>query len=100
MAMRLYSRADFEDELIKHGLSKTDFKTAEFTLWMNDKGATFFLPTLGDSIPDYVLDRILEKLGKLYQFSEPNIQKSYTVHEEAAKPESAEILPIRKPDDK
>lgn len=97
--MRLYSKADFEAELGKHGLFETEFKTAEFTLWANDKGATFFLPNTAGNVPDYVLDRILDKLGKLYKFSEPNIQKAYTVHEEAGMHESAEILPLKKKED-
>lgn len=99
MAMRLFKGSEFEAELKRHGLTPTEFKTEHLRLWKNDQGAMFFLP-MGDGIPDYVLDRVLEKLNKLYQFPATNIQKVYTVEDDCKDDDkdAAEILPLKKPD--
>src|SRR6185295_4234430 len=69
MSMRLYSKADFEAELRKYGLSPTEHTTEVLTLWISDKGMMIFIPHNQDIYPDYMLDTILAMMNRLYDTS-------------------------------
>lgn len=58
MAMRLYSKADFEQALRDMGLSPTPSKTERSVIWVNDDGDVYSVPYGRDYYPDYILDEI------------------------------------------
>jgi hypothetical protein len=79
MSMRLYSKADFEAELRKYGLSPTEHKTDILTLWVSDKGMSIFVPHDQDMYPDYMLDTILAMMNRLYDPSVSGVTRCFTV---------------------
>ena len=69
MAMRLYTRDEFEEELKKHGLQKTEFVTDTGCIWKTSDDKFIAVPNVYDDyekIPDCVLDELLKCLGQLY----------------------------------
>ena len=79
MSMRLYSKADFEAELRKYGLSPTELRTDILTLWVSDKGMSIFIPHDQDMYPDYMLDTILAMMNRLYDTSISGVTRCFTV---------------------
>ena len=61
MAMRLYTKKEFEGELGKLGLSKTDYSTDTTYAWRTKDGKHIPVPLLprGQRYPDYILDKII-----------------------------------------
>jgi len=65
MAMRLFSREEWRDELTKKWkLTPTGQTTATTEIWLTAKGRPISVPLLegDDTIPDSVLNLILEQL--------------------------------------
>lgn len=81
MAMRLFSKQDFHDELRKYGLEPTGFKTETQELWALKEDPTKIVFVVADQekVPDYVLDTILKKLHKLYHPEGDNLQNNYII---------------------
>lgn len=68
MAMRLYTRAELEDELqAKWKLTPTEHSTSTTRAWKTPKGMHVLVPVLADDVryPDYILNKILEQLEAL-----------------------------------
>lgn len=68
MAMRLYTKDEFEAELKeKWELVPTDQKFKTYRIWETKKGHFLTVPILpaGESYPDYFLDTVLEQLSAL-----------------------------------
>ena len=62
MAMRLYSAAELEDELLKRGCTKTNLDLGFGRLWKHPDGRSFFVPPPeepGGSYPDWMLDELI-----------------------------------------
>jgi tyrosyl-tRNA synthetase len=92
MAMRLYTKADFYEELRMRGFQETAKKTRTHTIWLDPKGEPISVPSHTDRVPDHILDRLLETAEKLYH-QECLEQKKYRIeHQESA----AEIIDIKK----
>jgi hypothetical protein len=66
MAARIFARADFESELAKAGLTKTQFHSSLTIVWKAPNGETITVPVL-DSYEEWVLDDVLRKLNLLYR---------------------------------
>ena len=65
MAMRRYTKAEFEAELTqKWKLQPTGEGTATTRAWKTPRGRHILVPVLphGEAYPDYLLDRIVEIL--------------------------------------
>lgn len=67
MAMRLFSKVEFERELERAGLQRTDITTATSRLWRAPNGRHITVPEHADHYPDSILEEILRQLGLLYQ---------------------------------
>ena len=65
--MRILSRAEFEEQLRQAGLTPTDERSEIGRMWQADNGETVLVPDLPDGIPDFVLDRVLEEVNRLYR---------------------------------
>lgn len=68
MALRLFSKEEFEQELKESwNLSPTNEGGDTFTLWHTSKGHYITVPKLPESerYPDYVLDGIIKQLETL-----------------------------------
>jgi len=74
MAMRLFTREEFFNELERYGLKPTKNQTGRSQIWIDDKGEPYTIPYNEESYPDYILDEILQRMGKLY-CADPVIQK-------------------------
>lgn len=66
MAMRLFSPDDFELELVKAGLKKTDTTSNTTRVWMAPNGETITVPVL-PAYWEWMLDALLIKLNLLYR---------------------------------
>ena len=66
MAMRLFSKADFEKELVRAELVRTDITTATSRLWKAPNGAHITVPDHAAQYPDSILEDVLRQLGLLY----------------------------------
>lgn len=93
MAMRLYSREEFYEELRKKSFQETAKKTKTHTVWLDPKGEPISVPHYSDKIPDHILDRLLETAEKLYQ-QECLEQKRYKVEHCAAKDDDDKVVPL------
>ncbi len=65
MAMRLYSKDEFEEDLrVKWNLAPTDHKTNTARLWKTSDGKYVVVPELpnGERYPDYLLHEVIEQL--------------------------------------
>ena len=74
MAMRLYTRTEFEKELrTKWKLEPTEHQAAMFTIWKTPKGKHVMVPTLpkGTRYPDFYVDEIVEQLKRLDEYPAP-----------------------------
>ena len=67
MAMRLFSREDFQKELRRAGLEPTDFVTQTGRLWETKDGQFISVPEHTDIYPDSVLEDLLRQVGRLYR---------------------------------
>jgi len=67
MAMRLFTREEFEDHLSSQlNLTKTDLHTATADIWQTQSGVSILVPNLdSQGIPDYLLDEIYQQIGKI-----------------------------------
>lgn len=68
MAMRMYTRAELEQELQqKWKLTPTEHTTSVTRAWKTPKGMHVLVPILNDDqrYPDYILNKILEQLEAL-----------------------------------
>jgi hypothetical protein len=66
MAMRLLTKQEFEQELERAGLVKTDLVTATSRLWRAPNGRHMTIPDLCQ-YPDSILEDVLRQLGLLYR---------------------------------
>lgn len=67
MASRVaFPRDEFERELEKAGLEKTDFASKLTQVWKAPNGETITVP-IRDEYPEWMLDDLLEKLNLLYR---------------------------------
>lgn len=65
MAMRLYTREEFEAELReKWGLKPTDHATKTTRAWITPNGDHLLVPVFpdGDRYPDHLLDKIVQQI--------------------------------------
>ncbi len=63
MAMRIYSRQEFDEELEKRGCSKTAYMTQDrlSVAWEREDGNHFLVPVFEyGRYPDFILDQISE----------------------------------------
>jgi hypothetical protein len=67
MPARLYTREEFEFELEKAGLVRTDRRTRTGRLWRTPNGRHISVPTHADCYSDILLDDILRRVGRLYR---------------------------------
>jgi hypothetical protein len=67
MAMRIFEQTEFERELERAGLVKTDQATAMSRLWRAPNGRHIFAPEHADEYPDSILDDVLRQVGLLYR---------------------------------
>lgn len=67
MAMRILLKPDFEKELERAGLERTNITTATSRLWKAPNGVHITVPDHADEYPDSVLEDILRQLGLLYR---------------------------------
>lgn len=68
MAMRLYTRDEFEEELVqKWNLTPTEERTETTRFWMTPNGKHISVPILpgGTRYPDYYIDEIERRLSAL-----------------------------------
>ncbi|MFC1659676.1 hypothetical protein ACFL0U_03865 [Pseudomonadota bacterium] len=64
--MRIYTKEGLEKELVKAGFKKTRTSTEKHDLWKYANGKVVSIPNDLDIYPDYILDKILISIGKLY----------------------------------
>ena len=65
MAMRLYSKQEFEAELReKYRLKPTHHHTATTRAWVTEEGDHLLVPSFTDDdrIPDHVIDRVVNEI--------------------------------------
>ena len=68
MAMRLYSREEFEADIAERwGLSPTENSTASVRFWMTRGGCHISIPVL-DHYPDYWLDEVKAQIEAVETF--------------------------------
>lgn len=67
MAMRIFAQIEFERELERAGLVRTNEVTATSRLWRAPNGRHITIPEHADRYPDSVLEDVLRQLGLLYQ---------------------------------
>jgi hypothetical protein len=67
MAMRIFKKIEFEKELERAGLVKTDQATATSRLWRAQNGQHIFAPEHADEYPDSILEDVLRQVGLLYR---------------------------------
>ena len=67
MAMELMKVDRFYDQLRKAGLSPTEHNHKHGEVWQLNDGRCITVPHVNEPVPDWVLDKILGKLGLLYQ---------------------------------
>jgi len=68
MAMRLYTKAEFEAELKeKWGLTPTEQVFATFRIWRHECGGHLTVPELprGERYPDHFLDGVIEQIERI-----------------------------------
>ena len=65
MAMRFFTLEEFEDELDRAGLERTDIITRNSRLWKKD-GYFVSAPRHPGHYPDSVLEGVLRQAGRLY----------------------------------
>lgn len=68
MAMRLYTKDDFESHLNeKLGLTKTEYKTDTTEIWVTASGCHVTVPVLeeDDVYPDYLLNEIYKQVDAI-----------------------------------
>lgn len=94
MAMRYLSPEDFYAELKRNGLTPTDSKTATQQIWQARDGQLIPVPIVTASVPDYVVDTLLQKVSQLYQCANPHMTKSYEVSEDA---QVIDLQAVKKP---
>ncbi len=90
MSMRIFTRAEFCEELRKRGFQETAEKTKWHTIWLDPKGEAISVPA-HPQIPDYILDRFLEVADRLYS-QEVLQHKKYLVDEK-----SDNVIEIKNP---
>lgn len=68
MAMQRFTPEEFEKKLREYGLEKTTKTIKKLYLWRDkESDKVVLVPHIGSNrIPDSVLDRVLEEVGKLY----------------------------------
>ncbi|MYF27549.1 MAG: hypothetical protein F4169_01540 [Gammaproteobacteria bacterium] len=66
MAMELMSRKRFEEQLKKAGLNPTEHESDLGQVWKTDDDKFVLVPKLVGKTPDWVLDDILDRVGRLY----------------------------------
>ena len=67
MPMRFFSQEQLHEELRKAGLRPTDLKTLTGRLWETDDGQFLSVPEHSDSYPGWVVDDLLDRVGRLYR---------------------------------
>ena len=67
MAMRLFSRDEFQNELRRAGLEPTDFTTRTGRLWKTKGGQFISVPEHAGTYPDSILEDLLRQVGRLYR---------------------------------
>ncbi|MCY4184616.1 MAG: hypothetical protein OXD45_04785 [Rhodobacteraceae bacterium] len=60
------SRKRFEEQLKQAGLSPTEYESDLGRVWKTDDGKFVLVPKLTSKTPDWVLDEVLNKVGRLY----------------------------------
>ena len=81
--MRLMQKADFYEELKKHGFAETEYKTEESTLWYHEESKRHFtVPHYMGEISDSILDEYLRAVGRLYQLIPTSHQYEAAAHQE------------------
>lgn len=67
MAMRLFTRAEFEEHLTNVlGLENTGEKTDTASAWKTASGRVILVPDLEDEMnPDYLLDDVYEQVQRI-----------------------------------
>jgi len=84
MAMRLYTEAEFIEELVKRGLTPTDeyISTGKARVFTEANGHGVLVPCGRDSYPDWILDDLIAHLGDSWK-GDSNIEtKCYGVDKE------------------
>lgn len=66
MALLVYNREDFRQELFRRNIKPTNLTTVTGRLWVTENGVYISVPE-SDEYPDYVLDAVLAQIGKLYE---------------------------------
>lgn len=71
-SMRLFTKKEFEAELYRLKLHKTDHEAENletFRVWKDEHGHSILVPELpeGESYPDFFLDEIIGQINKLRQ---------------------------------
>ena len=67
MAMRIFSKKEFQAELERAGLSRTDSATTTSRLWRAPNGQHVSVPDHDGPYPDSILEDVLRQVGRLYR---------------------------------
>ena len=67
MAMRLFTREEFQNELRRAGLEPTESTTRTGRLWRTKDGQFISVPEHTNTYPDSVLESLLRQIGRLYR---------------------------------
>ncbi len=94
MAMRLYSREEFCAELKKYDFIQSAETVGPLEFWheKDNKDHGFWLATDQEFFPDYILDRYLEKVGRLYKGEDPTLNKTYHIQGNSGKPSALKVV--------
>ena len=66
MAMRLFSKKEFQSELERAGLEPTETLTKTGRLWKTKDGLFISVPETEDQYPDSILESVLRIVSHLY----------------------------------
>ena len=67
MAMRIMNKNEFEQQLKNVGLKPTRKTSKKGRLWEGVDGQSVMVPKIGkNGIPDFIADRVLEEVNRLY----------------------------------
>ena len=67
MAMRRYTKREFEAELRQLGLTSTNHLHGTFRIWKTQKGGHISVPILPtrERYPDHILDEVIRQIARI-----------------------------------